>query len=239
MRKSKKKTHKKKQHPKDTRTPDPAQACQIYLLTPPRIDDLAAFAKTLDTVLGAAPIACLQIRLKDTPKADIVNICQTLVPIAHKYGTMVLINDDPEIALACGADGVHLGQSDMNINLANELLPADAIIGITCHNSRELAFSACSDGASYIAFGAFFDTSTKPSAKRADLEILTWWHEAIEIPSVAIGGITPTNAHSVIAAGADFIALSSGVWNYEHGPEQAVKHLHALCLQHSLSERST
>ena len=239
MRKSKKNRAKKKsQKPKNIPRPDAASPCQIYLLTPPVIDDVHAFAETLDLVLQAAPVACLQIRLKDTPKDEIISIAKILIPIAHQYGTLVLINDDPEIAKEAGADGLHLGQSDMNISLAKDLLPEGALIGVTCHNSRELAFSACSAGADYIAFGAFFETATKPSAKRADLEMLTWWQDTIEIPCVAIGGISVDNAKDVIAAGADFIALSSGVWDYVRGPQEAVKRLSVLCVQYSPPPRS-
>lgn len=232
MSKSKRKSKKKKQ-PQNHGVPDAAIPCQIYLLTPPRIDDVAAFAKTLEAVLASTPVACLQIRLKDAPKDRVIDIAKQLIPIAHQYGTLVLINDDPEIAAECGADGVHLGQLDMNINLAKTLLPEGALIGVTCHNSRELAFRAGSDGADYVAFGAFYETSTKPGAQIADLEIITWWHEAIEIPCVAIGGITPDNAQAVIAAGADFIAISSGIWDWRDGPVAAVKQLAELCTQHS------
>ena len=208
--------------------------CQIYLLTPPHIGNLSHFAKTFESVLQAAPIGCLQIRLKDTPKSQIVETAKALIPIARQYETNVLINDDPHIALETGADGVHLGQTDMSITNAQELLPKGSIIGITCHNSRDLAFKAGSGGASYIAFGSFFDTPTKPSASRADLEILTWWRHAAIIPSVAIGGITTRNADQIIKAGADFIALCSGLWESELGPANAAAHLHQLCLSHSL-----
>jgi len=210
--------------------------CQLYLLTPPKIDDLGSFAQTLKQVLGAAPIASLQIRLKDAAKTDIIQTAKALIPICHAHDTLVLINDDPEIALETEADGVHLGQSDMDINLARDMLNKDAVIGVTCHNSKELAFTACSDGADYVAFGAFFETKTKPDAALtavADLEILTWWHDVIEIPSVAIGGITTDNAQAVIAAGADFIALSSGIWDAQGGPVKAAAHLHQLCCLHS------
>ncbi|PHR91335.1 MAG: thiamine phosphate synthase [Robiginitomaculum sp.] len=238
MSKSKKKSNKKSGKKKSqsgahTPAPTPFQPCQIYLLTPPHIHDVNAFAQELDAVLNAAPIACLQIRLKDTPEQEIVDISGVLIPICHAHGTMVLINDDPKIAAQTGADGVHLGQSDMDIKLAKEVLSPDAVIGVTCHNSRELAFKACSDGADYVAFGACFEGTTKPDAELADLEIFTWWHEAIEIPCVAIGGVSPDNAQAVIAAGADFIALSSGVWDHADGPVEAVTRLHALCAQHS------
>lgn len=238
MSKSKKKSKKAEAKKKAARNqqvqkPDELLACQIYLLTPPRIDDVNAFAETLEAVLSAAPIACLQIRLKDMPDEEIVERANVLVPICHAHGVMVLINDNPEIATQTGADGVHLGQSDMDINLAKTLLSDDAVIGVTCHNSKELAFKAGSDGAMYVGFGAFFESRTKPEAELAELEILTWWHEAIEIPCVAIGGITVDNAKAVIEAGADFIAISSGVWDYKDGPVEAVKSLQALCLAHS------
>lgn len=229
---------KKKSHRVDNRPPDDALPCQIYLLTPPSLNDVESFAKTLEAVLAAAPIACLQVRLKDMEAADIIAACEILIPLCHQYDTLVIMNDSPELATQTGADGVHLGQQDlvdlgdMNINLAKSMLSEDAIIGITCHNSKELAFKAGSDGADYVAFGAMFESPTKPDAVRAELETLTWWREAIEIPSVAIGGITVDNAALVIDAGADYICLSSGVWDHADGPVKAVQKLHTLCLEH-------
>jgi thiamine-phosphate pyrophosphorylase len=215
----------------------PLSLCQIYLITPPLIDDVEEFAVLLDQVLESAPIACLQIRLKDTPRERIVEISRTLLPIVHSHETVLVINDDPEIAAEIGADGVHLGQSDlrkiMNVKSAQEMLSAGSIIGVTCHNSKDLAFKAGSGGAHYVAFGSFFESTTKPDARPADLELLTWWHETMEIPSVAIGGIMVDNAQAVIAAGADFIALSSGVWDYQDGPVLAVKRLSDLCARSS------
>ncbi len=216
--------------------------CQIYLLTPPRIDDVSAFAKTLEQVLKAALVASLQIRLKDVARETIVETTKILMPIAHAHGTAVIINDDPTIAAESGADGVHLGQWDMmtkggDIKSAKDMLERDAILGVTCHNSKDLAFKAGSGGADYVAFGSFFESKTKPDARSADLELLTWWHDIMEIPSVAIGGITVDNAKAVIAAGADFIAVSAGVWDYADGPEsgsvQAVKRLSELCVRYS------
>ncbi len=164
MSKSKRKSQKKNKR-QENKVPDAVIPCQIYLITPPQIDDVEVFAGILEKVLAATPIACLQIRLKDTSASDTIKIAKRLIPIAHQYGTLALINDDPEIAKECGADGVHLGQSDMNINLAKTLLPEDALIGITCHNSRELAFSAGSDGADYVAFGAFLTQVQNPARK--------------------------------------------------------------------------
>ena len=211
--------------------------CQIYLITPPQIDDLPAFCKALDSALRAAPVACLQIRLKEvngdkTDSSAIIQAAKAIIPICHAKNTLVLINDDPEIAKQCGADGVHLGQNDMDYFSSRELLGGDAIIGITCHNSKGLGFEAAQAGADYVAFGAFFETATKQAKARAELEILEWWQEAVEIPSVAIGGITVDNAQTLIEAGADFLAISSGVWDYKDGPASAISRLSALCSQH-------
>jgi len=235
---SKKTRHKKRRKPPHQGTPSRKDTyrCQIYLVTPPKIDDLDAFASLLAQVLAAAPVSCLQIRLKDTPRDRIVEIAQILHPITQAHDTALIINDDPEIAEEIGADGVHLGQSDMDlvdIKSAQQMLKPGSIIGVTCHNSKNLAFKAGSDGAHYVAFGSFFDSITKPDASPADLELLTWWHETMEIPSVAIGGITVDNAQLVIAAGADFIALSSGVWDYKKGPVQAVKILSDLSVRYT------
>lgn len=209
--------------------------CQLYLITPPVIEDMDAFVTTLDSVLSAAPVACLQIRLKDIDDLPLIHAADAIVPVAHRHGTSVLINDRPDIVEACRADGAHIGQDDMDYFSSRELLGEDAIIGVTCHNSKELAFQAAMSGANYVAFGAFYETSTKTPKTRAELEILTWWHEAVEIPSVAIGGITPYNAADVIAAGADFIAVSSGVWAHPDGPVASIKALYQLCLEYSPS----
>jgi len=216
------------------------QPCQIYLITPPQIADMAAFCADLRAALTAAPVACLQIRLKEMngdkmPNSAIIQATTAIKPICHEFGTLVIINDNPDIAKETHADGCHIGQNDMDYFSCRELLGGDAIIGVTCHNSKGLAFEAANAGADYVAFGAFFETLTKAAKHRADLEILEWWHEAVEIPSVAIGGITVDNAAPVIAAGADFIAVSSGVWAYPDGPVSAVSQFHQLCLEQSRS----
>lgn len=216
--------------------------CQLYLISPPAIEDLSRFGVELDAALAAAPselpIACLQIRLKDmngTPLEDsaIIQAASVITPICHQYGVNVLINDRPDLAADCGADGAHIGQDDMDYFSSRELLGGDAIIGVTCHNSRELAFKAAQAGADYVAFGAFFETPTKTPKFRAELEILEWWHQAVEVPSVAIGGITVDNAAQLIESGADFIAVSSGVWNHPKGAAEAVKQFSKLCLAYA------
>ena len=203
--------------------------CQIYLLTPPRIDDVPKFCALLETTLAAAPVACVQIRLKDIESSALVQAGQAITHVCHAAGVEVIVNDFPDLVADIGADGVHIGQEDMDYFSSREVLGGDAILGVTCHNSKELAFAAAKAGADYVAFGAFFDTTTKEAKTRAELEILSWWHEAVEIPSVAIGGITVDNAEAVIAAGADFIAVCSGVWDHSEGPAAAVSQFSQLC----------
>lgn len=204
-------------------------ACQIYLITPPAIDDLEAFCEVLGKALAAAPVACLQLRLKEVDDSAIIQAGEAILPICHAHGTLLLVNDRPDLAHQIGADGAHIGQDDMDYFSSRELLGGDAIIGVTCHDSKDLAFKAAQSGADYVAFGAVFETQTKTPKSRVELEIFTWWQEAIEIPSVAIGGITTDNAKLVITAGADFIAVSAGVWQHKDGPADALSQLSALC----------
>ena len=207
---------------------------RLYLITPP-LFDLESFPDLLDKTLAAGDVACLQLRLKqadETPVADnlILQAAEKLLPIAHKYDVSLLINDRADLALTAGADGVHVGQADTPYAEARQILGQDAIIGVTCHDSRHLAMVAGEEGADYIAFGSFFPTSTKTPTAQAGLDLLKWWQETTELPCVAIGGITTENASTLIKAGADFIAVSGGVWGYEHGPEEAVKAFNALFL---------
>jgi len=184
-------------------------ACQIYLLTPPSIPDIDVFAESLKATLAGGQVSCLQIRLKDLESSALVQAGRTITEICHAANVEVILNDRPDLVAEIGADGAHIGQEDMDYFSSREVLGGDAILGVTCHNSKELAFAAAKAGADYVAFGAFFDTPTKTPKAKAEVEILKWWHEAVEIPCVAIGGITVYNAQSLIAAGADFIAVSS------------------------------
>jgi thiamine-phosphate pyrophosphorylase len=143
-------------------------------------------------------------------------------------GTAFILNDRPDLAAELGCDGVHVGQEDASYAEARALVGADKIVGVTCHDSRHLAMEAGEAGADYVAFGAFFPTATKEPKTRADLELLQWWAEAMVVPVVAIGGITVKNAPALIAAGADFLAVSAGVWEHPDGPEAAVKAFNSL-----------
>ncbi len=197
--------------------------CRLYLITPPRIDDVPAFAETLEETLAAGDVACLQIRLKDIDDATLLETARPLVEIGQAFDAAVLINDRPDIADALDADGVHIGQDDMPYKQARKIVGGDRIVGVTVHNSRHLAMVAGEAGADYVAFGAFFDTTTKDPKTKATPDLLAWWSSLFEVPCVAIGGITVENGAHLVDAGADFLAVSSGIWQHPDGPVAAVK----------------
>lgn len=191
---------------------DRRPACQLYLISPPAFD-LHAHADALAAALAAgAPIAAYQLRLKGVDDAAVLAAAERLLSQCRAADVAFLVNDRADLALAAGADGVHLGQDDGDPRMARELLGREAQIGVTCHASRELAFAAGEAGADYVTFGAFFDTATKPSGHRPDPAILSWWTTISQLPCVAIGGIAPGNCAPLVAAGADFIAASASVW---------------------------
>lgn len=201
----------------------PRPACQLYLITPPSIPDLDAFARDLDAALGAGEVAAVQIRLKPASDDEIRAAVAKLKPVCHAHGVVILLNDRPDLARATGCDGVHVGQEDASVADARRMLGEEAMIGATCHDSRHLAMEAAEAGADYVAFGAFFPTQTKEATHHAQSDVLTIWQETMETPCIAIGGITIENAASLAAAGADFVAVSSGVWGHPEGPAVAVK----------------
>ncbi|NOX94797.1 MAG: thiamine phosphate synthase [Alphaproteobacteria bacterium] len=202
--------------------------CQLYLITPPQIDDLDQFASALKSAVGAGGVACLQLRLKNAngepaPDDGILRAAERLAPIAQANDIAFLINDRPDLARKTGADGVHIGQTDTPYAEAREILGEDATIGVTCHDSKHLGLVAGEAGADYVAFGAFFPTETKQASTRAEIEILEWWSSATTVPCVAIGGITPENCGPLVRAGADFLAVSGAVWDHPDGAGTAVK----------------
>jgi thiamine-phosphate pyrophosphorylase len=199
--------------------------CRLYLITPPRLDDLAAFGHVLAHALDAGDVAALQIRLKDAPGDVIAAAVDALMPIAAGRDVAVILNDRPDLAAQLGCDGVHIGQDDATYAEARRIVGRDRMVGVTCHDSRHLAMEAAEAGADYVAFGAFFPTTTKEAKGHPDPEILTIWQETMETPCVAIGGIKVENARILAAAGADFLAVSAGVWSYGEGPAAAVKAL--------------
>lgn len=201
--------------------------CRLYLITPPALTDLAAFGQTLAKALSGGDVAALQIRLKDVSDAAIAEAVGVIAPIARRHDVAVILNDRPDLAASLDCDGVHVGQGDMPFAAARKLMGPGRMVGVTCHDSRHLAMEAAEAGADYVAFGAFFPTTTKDAPTTADPEILSIWQEVMETPSVAIGGITADNAAALATAGADFLAVSAGVWAYPQGPDAAVAALNA------------
>ena len=195
---------------------------RLYLVTPVSLDP-REFRDLLAAALDAGDVAAVQLRLKDIGDDAIRRACDLLRPVAQQRGVAFLLNDRPDLAAETGCDGVHVGQQDAPYTEARALLGAERIVGVTCHASRDLAMDAAEAGADYVAFGAFFPTTTKVSGHRADLEILRWWAEIMTVPCVAIGGITPENCGPLVAAGADFLAVVSAVWAAPAGPAAAVK----------------
>jgi thiamine-phosphate pyrophosphorylase len=205
----------------------PPPACRLYLITPPALDDLAGFGHALARALDAGDVAALQVRLKDAPETLVAAAVDVLGPIARSRDVAVILNDRPDWAAKFGCDGVHIGQDDAPYAEARRLMGADRIVGVTCHDSRHLAMEAAEAGADYVAFGAFFPTATKAAKTRADPELLEIWQETMQTPCVAIGGITAANCRPLVKAGADFLAVSAGVWSHPDGPAAAVKALNA------------
>jgi thiamine-phosphate pyrophosphorylase len=201
--------------------------CRLYLITPPRMDDPSAFAAVLADALSGGDVACLQLRLKDVSDDVIATAVEAILPVTRAADVALILNDRPDLAAKLGCDGVHVGQSDASYAEARRLVGKDGIVGVTCHDSRHLAMEAAEAGADYVAFGAFFETGTKDAPTRAEPEILTIWQESMQVPCVAIGGVTVERAAMLAAAGADFVAVSSGVWTYPKGPRAAVADFNA------------
>lgn len=204
-----------------------SRRAQLYLITPPAFD-LAQHATELRSALGGGAVAAVQLRLKNRPDEEVMRVGAVLRPIVQDAGAAFILNDRPDLAARLDADGVHVGQSDASYDDARRLMGADRIVGVTCHNSRDLAYDAAEAGADYVAFGAFYATETKAPLYRADPEILSVWQETMETPCVAIGGITLDNAETLVRAGADFLAVSAGIWSHPQGSRAAVAAFNVL-----------
>lgn len=202
------------------------QTCQLYLISP--LDVGGHFPAQLEAALSAGPVAAFQFRVKDIDQHEAAALAEPLQAICARHDVAFIVNDSVALAKRLKADGVHLGQGDGDVREAREILGSDAQIGVTCHNSRHLAMEAAEAGADYVAFGAFYPTSTKQVEHVAELDTLQKWSMVTEIPCVAIGGLTPDTAKPLIEAGADFLAVSSAVWEHPQGPAEAVKAFNAL-----------
>lgn len=185
--------------------------CQLYLISPP--DVAGGFADRLARALDAGPVAAFQFRVKDVDQHQAARLADPLQRICADREVAFIVNDSVALAKRLGADGVHLGQDDGDAREARQILGPEVQIGVTCHDSRHLAMEAGEAGADYVAFGAFYPTATKETRHRPDPSILSWWSALFELPCVAIGGITPANAAPLVAAGADFLAVSGAVWD--------------------------
>ena len=188
---------------------------------------MTTFAATLGVALDGGDVGCVQLRLKDADDDAIRRACDALRPIAQDRDVAFVLNDRPDLAAALGCDGVHVGQDDADYAEARAAVGEDAIVGVTCHASYHLAMDAAEAGADYIAFGAFFLTTTKIAKGGVEPEILSLWQHAMLTPCVAIGGIKVENCGALVTAGADFLAVASGVWDYPAGAAKAVADFNA------------
>ncbi|PCD04008.1 thiamine phosphate synthase [Sphingomonas spermidinifaciens] len=185
--------------------------CQLYLISPLEVG--GGFHDRLERALGAGPVAAFQFRVKGIDQHKAAALAEPLQRICAAHDVAFIVNDSISLAKRVGADGVHLGQGDGDVREARAALGPTAQIGVTCHDSRHLAMEAGEAGADYVAFGSFFETTTKTVSHRPEPVILSWWSALFEVPCVAIGGITPANARPLVKAGADFLAVSGAVWN--------------------------
>ena len=199
--------------PSEFPPPKRTQPCRLYLISPQEVG--GDFPDRLKAAVGDDVVAAFQLRVKDISEHELARLAEPLQRICADAGVAFIVNDSMQLAKRLGADGVHLGQQDGDIREARALLGPQAQIGVTCHDSRHLAMDAGEAGADYVAFGAFYPTTTKPSHYRPDPAILSWWSSVFEVPCVAIGGINPANARPLIDAGADFLAVCQAVWSVD------------------------
>lgn len=197
-------------------------ACRLYLITPPVIEP-ATFADILAKALDAGDVASVQLRLKDVDDDAIRRAVDALRPVVQSRDVAFILNDRADLAASLGCDGVHVGKDDISVVEARRIVGNGAIVGVSAYDSRHRAMEGAEEGADYVAFGAFFPTTTKVAEGHPEPEILEWWSEIMTVPCVAIGGIKVENCSVLVEAGADFLAVSSGVWDYADGPATAVK----------------
>ncbi len=195
--------------------------CQLYLLTPPALPP--GFADQLAAALDAAEIAALQLRLKDVDDDALRRAVDLVRPVAHERGVALILNDRPDLAVQTGCDGAHVGADDMPAADARKLLGPRMQLGVSCYDSRDAALRAGEAGADYVAFGAFFPSTTKEARSQADTDLLAWWSELMEPPVVAIGGINSANCGPLVRAGANFLAVCGAVWSHPDGPGPGVR----------------
>jgi len=209
----------------ETAEPDANDPCRLYLVTPATAD--AGFADKLARALDAGDVAAVQLRLKQADDDAWRRAVDALRPVAQSRGVAFLLNDRADLVRATGCDGAHVGQTDTPAPEARKLLGPGLTLGVTCHDSRDLAMEAGEAGADYVAFGAFFPTTTKDAPTRAEPDLIAWWAELMELPCVAIGGITAMNCAPLVQAGASFLAVVGAVWQHPDGPAAGVRAMNA------------
>ena len=200
---------------------DRLSSTQLYLISP--LDVSGDFPARLERAIDAGDglVTAFQLRVKDLDQHEAARLAEPLQAICAERDVAFIVNDSIALAKRLNADGVHLGQKDGDPKEAREELGRDAQIGVTCHDSKHLAMEAGEAGADYVAFGAFFSSTTKNTEFHPEPDLLTWWSQLFEIPCVAIGGITPANCGALVSAGTDFLAVSGAVWNGDEA--EAVK----------------
>ncbi|MCP4327757.1 MAG: thiamine phosphate synthase [Alphaproteobacteria bacterium] len=203
-------------------TPSPHGECRLYLITPDRFDP-TAFRDVLAAALDAGDVAAVQLRLKSADDDEFMRACDILRPIAQERDVAFILNDRVDLVTAAGCDGAHVGADDMTYGEARRLVGTDAILGVSCYASPHLAMVAAEAGADYVAFGAFYATRTKEARGHPTPQILEDWHAVMTVPAVAIGGIKVDNCRVLARAGADFVAVVTGVWDYAEGAAAAVR----------------
>ena len=196
----------------------------VYLISPNKIKS-NSFYNQLEQIYKLKKVAFFQLRLKKENKKNKLIIGKKIKKLCKKYKVKYIINDDPLLAKEINADGCHLGQTDMSIVLAKKVLTKH-IIGITCHNSKKLIKKAVKNKANYIALGAFFSTKTKRAKYKASIKVLNWAKKTTNIPIVAIGGIKLNNYKKLLLNKANFLAISSYIWNNKkYKPLEAIRKL--------------
>ena len=197
--------------------------CKIYLISPPKINNSIIFRDLLDQILSFKIIECFQLRIKDELDEEILKLIKILHPICKKNNKPLIINDKPTIVKETKCEGVHIGPLDTPYKEARNIVGKNAIVGVTCKGSRHAAIEAAEKGADYVAFGSFYNSPTKNDTELINTDILEIWNTTTTVPCVAIGGINLENCMPLIKAGADFLAISSGIWSFSEGPIRAIE----------------
>ena len=203
-----------------------AEGCRLYIITPETFE-LHPFADSLGRALDAGDVAAVQLRLKNASDDVWKRAVDVLRPVCQSRRVEFLLNDRADLVAAAGCDGAHVGQEDMPAREARRLMGPSRTLGVTCKSSHDLADRAVQDGATYVAFGAFYPSTSKQVLNLADPEVLRRWMQRSKIPSCAIGGITATNLAPLVRAGANLLAILGGVWSHPDGPAAAVRAINA------------